>query len=126
MNVWIENCCVDGSIVLAQNCANQLIRQRNSNQSFNLLTVFKVELVEIHSLHQVAHRFWLESSQVWITDLTESAQHSTKFTPKSPTNSRVSVEVAAVDGLDELFRHLDDLLASQSDSVVFVDVVGRR
>lgn len=39
-------------------------------------------------------------------------------------NSRVSVEVSAVDCLDQLLRHFDDLLSPQPDAVVLdVDVV---
>jgi hypothetical protein len=61
---------------------------------------------------------------MWITNLTESANHSEKFKTKPQSHSRVSGEVSAVDGLDQLFRHLDDLLSPQSDTVIFVNVVG--
>lgn len=60
-----------------------------------------------------------------ITNFTEISKSSEKFNSTPRFNSRVSGEISAVDGLNQLFRHLDDLLPSQSDSVVFVDVVGR-
>lgn len=91
------------------------------------LTIFEVKFMEIHSFHQVAHRLRLKSSQVWVADFPKRKQLVTS--PKSPLqvfNSRVSVEVAAVDCLDQLLRHSDNFLSPQPDAIVLdVVVVGR-
>lgn len=49
---------------------------------------------------------------------------STKSGPsiKLRRNSRVSGKVSAVDCLDQLLRHFDNLLSSQSDAVVLDDL----
>lgn len=83
--------------------------------------------MEIHALHQVSHGFWLKSSQMRIANFTAIAR---KFNKSSAQKlwcvSRVSGEVSAVDGFDQLFRHFDNLLSSQPNAIVFVNVVGRR
>lgn len=81
--------------------------------------------MEIHSFDQVSHRFWLESSQMWITNFPETITRLNRLHDKkvSKVVSRVSIKVSTVDGFDQLFRHLDDFLSSQPDAIVFVNVV---
>ena len=89
MNVWIQNRSVDGSIVFAQNCGfNPISTTENFSDLKNFLTVFEVELVEIHSLDQISHRFWLKRSQMGIANFTEifKKRFSERFMIKSQNN----------------------------------------
>lgn len=74
MNMWIQDCGVDGSIILTQHWNQIELRRFMSQKSLELilLTVLEIKFMEIHAFDQVSHRFWLESSQMWITNFSEN------------------------------------------------------
>lgn len=82
------------------------------------LTVLEVEPVEVHAFHQVTKRFRFERGQAWVADLPagQTAVRRGPFSilgspgPPAPGDSRIGLEVAIVDGLNELLCGLYDLL----------------
>ena len=98
------------------------------------LTVLEVESVEVHPFNQVAQGFRLKRGQAWVADF-PGGQTQVRRGPSEPgasiqpppcgealqvhppipeqarrPDSRVGLEVAIIDSLDELLRDLDDLL----------------
>ena len=69
MDMRIQNCRVDGSIIFTQNCQREeFIGIEIEGDELNNFTIFEIKFMEIHSFDKVAHRLWFECSQVWITN----------------------------------------------------------
>lgn len=89
------------------------------------LTVFKVELVEVHSLHQVPQSLGFKGGESRIANPPERTNKRSRGGEAAcvrrrrdesaaeawrASDSRVGIKVSVVDGLDQLLRYLDDLL----------------
>ena len=69
MDMRIQNCRVDGSIIFTQNCqGKEFMSIEMEEEELNNFTIFEIKFMEIHSFDKVAHRLWFECSQVWITN----------------------------------------------------------
>ena len=65
---------------------------KKKKESLNhfLFTIFEIKFMEIHSFDQVSHRFWLESSQMWITNFPETITRLNRLHEKKKRSAKWS------------------------------------